>query len=276
MSIACTFPGKFGDLLWALPTVRAISETYGEPVYLVVSQMLATIVPLLKLQPYIRDAVSLSDWAVQNTAPMSPRVPPFESYGQHDRIFHLGYEGWPLKPLPHEVAAIAYTQYPGDGISLFTGIDLQRPWITINDSYPPIAVAVGFTDEHFELKYGIWSLLSRHRLAAELGGSWLSLSGIPGSRWNLEGGHVAGDWIQAAADIKHSTVFLGCCSALHVLSAALGKPTVVMEPNPHRHHPIFWPYGIENPNGRVVCVTGGDGQPTFDARHTFETVQRFL
>ena len=31
MTILCTFPGKHGDLLWALPTVRAISEPEPDP-----------------------------------------------------------------------------------------------------------------------------------------------------------------------------------------------------------------------------------------------------
>ncbi len=46
----CTFPGRYGDIIWALPTVRGISEVEG-PVDLLIAGEFASIVPLLEQQP---------------------------------------------------------------------------------------------------------------------------------------------------------------------------------------------------------------------------------
>ena len=267
MNILCTFPGKFGDLIWALPTVRAISETYDEPVNLVVSEMMGPIVPLLEQQPYIQQASAFQIWQVRDTAPMTPRKPPTEF--NFDRIFHLGYDGWPMLDLPNEIAHIAYKQYDGEGLSLFKGIDLDRPWITVNGPGASCEIAVGFTDEWFELKVGLCQLLQGAKRPI------LQLAPA-GSRWETE---IPGcpvllcSWLQAARAIKHSAMFLGCCSALHVLACAMGKQTVVVEPNPHRHHPIFHPEAVRS---RVHLVHGNDGKPTFDARHVGDLVEKVL
>jgi len=268
MTIAITFPGKMGDLLWALPTIRAISRTYDVPVTLYVSQYLAPIVPLLNQQPYILLAIALSHWAVEFGAPVTPRTPP----GDHaldrifDKVFHLGLEGWPMDPLPFETLAIAGKQTLID----HEHFSLTEPWITTPHGFPPISVAVGFTDEHFELKYGVWELLTKTKLPP----GWQSISGTEGSRWNVEGKHAHANWIDVAAVMRATKVFFGCCSALHVLAVGMGKPAVIMEPNPHRHHPIFWPCGTAGP--QVTQVIGGDGQWTWDARHCLETIRRFL
>lgn len=268
--IACTFPGKFGDLLWALPTVRAISETYDEPISLFVSRMLAPIGPLLELQPYVRSVEVCETWEVRDTAPMSPRIPPIAF--DFDRIFHLGLDGWPLAALPNEVEEIWQKQFRSTGDHQTPApIDLHRPWITVHrrGALKKVDLAVGFTDEWFELKYGICELLVQRGLDP------YALF-AQGSRWDLEGGWAAGgasNWIESAQAIQDAKVFLGCCSALHVLSVALGKQTVVMEPNEHRHHPIFWPEAVSD---RVHPVIGGDGRLTFDARHTRELVEKFL
>lgn len=272
MSIACTFPGKFGDILWAMATVRAISETYDEPVNLIVAEPYGSIVPLLALQPYIQHAEAFPLWKVLDTAPMSPRIPPTQF--NFDRVFHLGYQGWPMKPLPEEIHLTARVQYEDMDVN---PLDLHRPWITVprtrTDTYKD--VIIGFTDEWFELKYGVYELIRHHVPVCSISGT------LKGSRWHLEGSHSAidhevdpdaGSWMIAAKMIQSCAMFLGCCSAYHVLSAALGKTTIVMEPNPNRHHPIFWPYGIDNEAGPVICVKGGDGKPTFDARHVRDAI----
>ena len=59
-----------------------------------------------------------------------------------------------------------------------------------------------------------------------------------------------------------------------VLAVALGVPAVIVEPNPMRHNPIFWPLGMDGP--QVTCVKGGDGKPTHDARHTADVLREKL
>src|SRR5262245_63210788 len=71
--IACTMPGRHGDILWALPTVRALAEQAGAPIDLVISEKYGSLKDLIRRQPYIADVVVLADWQVQETAPMTPR-----------------------------------------------------------------------------------------------------------------------------------------------------------------------------------------------------------
>lgn len=199
---------------------------------------------------------------------MTPRVPPNREdvISPYDRVFHLGYEGWPTPDLPQDVwhrfvrTAHAY----GDKTTVW--LDLDRPWIT-DGLLPlrPIDLAIGFSDEHFELKLGICWALQRH------GCDWVNVSGGP--RWKEETGlTVRADWVTAASWIKQAQVFLGCCSALHVLAVAVGTPAVVMEPNPDRLNDVFWPLGKTGP--QVTQVLGGDGRWTWDARHVRETIER--
>lgn len=267
--VLCTFPGKFGDLLWSLPTVRAVSACVGAPVDLVIAGAFASIVPLLREQPYLGKVTALPAWEVQDTAPMTPRTPPLDAE-EYDQVFHLGYDGWPRMALPREIHRILGDQWPWP--TPIPAIDLSRPWITPPSwarNLAPVDVATGWTDEHLELKVGVHQLVWR-RNHASLHGVDLSA----GPRWLEEYQQIPGatpmSWEHAAACISRATVFLGDCSALHVLACAIGTPCVIMEPAEARHHSIFWPFGTTGP--QVTQVIGGDGRWTFDARHVWDTV----
>lgn len=267
MSTLLTFPGRHGDLLWMLPTARAISEQDGAPVDLLISAKYGSLAPLIDQQPYIRSCIPSPIWEVQETAPMSPRVPPnvFWEHCGYDRVLHLGYDGWPGAPLPYDIAGRAGVE-----------IDLRRPWIA-QSRWPQCesAITIGFTDEWFELKYGVVKLLEE-RWPEHRGDVTKTILLPAGSRWDLEAEHYMGPttWEQATHWISTSEVFFGCCSALHVLAVALGIPAVIMEPAEARHHPIFWPLGTTGPE--VTLVLGGDGKPTHDARHCAEALSARL
>lgn len=269
--IACTFPGKHGDLLWALPTVRAVAEAVRTPVDLFLGAGIGGLQPLLAHQWYLRSVTALESWVVQDTAPASPRMPPEDACGWADyaHVFHLGYRGWPKLGLPFETEHCLWSQWP-EALGPHPHIDLHRPWITNTQRLPPADVCVGFTDEYFELKYGLVQLLREHKVLR------IAETCAPKSRWADEGNGVAISlpWIYVAAQIVSSKVFLGDCSALHVLACALGKRCVIMEPNEQRHNPIFWPYGMDGP--QVTIVRGLDGRPTFDARHVRDAVEAAL
>lgn len=282
MKILCTFPGKFGDLIWALPTVRAIAEVVGEPVDLVIAGAYGSIVPLIQRQSYIGQAFADSQWVVQNTAPMTPRMPERVIAHEYDQVFHLGYRGWPKTDLPRETWACFAAQAVGDPEFLGRAVvhfSLDRPWIiathTVNQADWARAYAVGFTDEHFELKYGLTELL-RMRWVDETCGQRGSVNLSTSPRWNAEAAAPweGWSWESAAAWLANTPVFLGCNSALHVLARALGVPVVMMEPNPHRHNDIFYPYGKSGKG--VELVLGNDGLPTFDARAVWETLCKVL
>lgn len=265
MKILCTFPGKYGDLLWALPTVRAIAEKIGEPVDLVIGGLFQSIAPLIAQQPYIHHCTALLDWEMKweanQKAPIAPVQPPTIPQNHYDTIIHLGYPTWPEMPLPYYVEKIGQLQ-----VDSTLAIDLDRPWIKADKSAKSLSteVAIGFSDEHFELKYGIWALLTKDKLAPTPNGSWITLSGAPGSRWVTEGGFGECSWELAAHILTNCKLFLGCCSALHVLACAMGKPVLLMEPSSARWNEIFYPLGK---TGRVTLILGNDGKPTWDVRH---------
>jgi hypothetical protein len=266
--ILATFPGKFGDLLWALPTIRALSRRMDAPLDLLLAAPLASIASLIEAQDYIGRCVADLDWHTQDTAPISPRVPVEVPTG-YDAVYHLGYQGWPHRPLPFEVLDTLHATWPVAWEPLSdSALDLQTPWITLPPAPGPRSgLAVGFTDEHFELKYGLTELIRKRW------GAPLQIVGR-NPRWVTEARVAGGPWESSVRLLQISQVFLGCCSALHVLAVALGIPAVLMEPNPHRHHPIFYPLGTDGP--QVTLVKGIDGLPTFDARHVFDTLKEQL
>lgn len=254
-----------------MPTVRALAETYDQPVTLVLSPKYAGLADLLRLQPYIAEVAIDDAWAVQETAPMTPRLPPTPI--EADVLVHGGYQGWPPLPLPVTIEGTVRAQLPSKMAGLMPRIDLTRPWIAARHPgfYDETTLVCGWSEEHFELKYGV------SRLVNQFDDYDCSIVAAPGSRWEHEVVKrevECNGWEWAANRIAGAKVFLGCCSALHVLAVALGKRCVIMEPNPQRHHEIFWPLGTRGP--QVTLVRGGDGNWTWDSRHVAEAIHAAL
>lgn len=260
MTTLVTFPGRNGDLLWALPTLRAIAERTG-PVDLQVANEFTTLVDLLQHQPYLGKVWADPRWNL--VPPREWDAPVVEGY---DRVIHAGYRGWPEACLPAWTELCVKTSYP-DLVDL--QVDYETPWITVpaaipakwNSSYQIIS---GWSDEWFELKFGLVKLLGR----GDLG-----LICQPGGRWDTEAMGLPifpCRWVEAAQWIQQGRLFFGCCSALHVLAVAMGIPVLIVEPNPARENPIFYPFGM---TGRVTVVKGLDGGFTHDARHTADALE---
>jgi hypothetical protein len=272
MKVLCSFPGRYGDLIWALPSIRALSRRLGHPVDLQIAGEFGSIAPLLQQQPYLGVIHIDERWGL--TPAQAWEAPPLEMEG-YDLVLHLGYRGWPTRPLPYETLANLNAQLPQFPPELGLRLEIQpeelhldEPWIQIAGAYPPTELAVGFTEAHFELKLGLLASLDRYLPP------YLQLT-PPGSRWTTEGRGLvsvqAGDWLMHAGTIRNSDLVLADCSALHVLGAAMGKRVVVMEPMEARWNPVFWPLEMDGP--QVWCVKGNDGRPTWDARHTRDLIE---
>lgn len=286
-AILVTFPGKLGDLLWALPTVREISRLAGAPVDLMLGDYCAPLVELLQegCKDYLAAVVVNPEWKVQMTAPVSPRVPPSfvgaSRYARvhHARVYHLGYDGWPGEPLPFEI----YHTATGQGLSRVLSM---RPWIYVPPERRLTAsptVYLGFTDEWFELKLGLVHILDRE--LDDVAG--LRAIMPPTSRWETAPWPAGGmarrepegwDWLTTARALAACDLYVGDLSAQWVLANAMGIPCVVVEPSEPRHNPIFWWDGPTLTDGkpRNVMVRGGDGRPTFDARAVVKEVKEAL
>jgi hypothetical protein len=271
MKILCTLPGHYGDILWMLPTVRALAEQ-GHEVDCLLSQTYGSLQGLISHQPYVREVVVDSSWVITHGG-NEPRVPPGIAYEQpYDRVFHLGYEGWPQDPLPKQVEHQVHLAWK-DADGPVPVIDLTRPWITPSWTFP-CDLAIGFSDNHFELKYGLLSLLWDKWYLKQKPEDNRSLIWVGNSpRWNSEPyGCASKSWEMAAAWIAGAPCFLGCCAALHVLAIAIGTPVILMEPMEARHNPIFYPLGTRGP--QVTQVLGLDGNWTWDARHVADEIEK--
>lgn len=268
MRILCTFPGRAGDLLWALPTLRAVSEHFGTPVDLRIAGEFEGMVPLLTVQPYLARIRADPAWHMSDAWQSPDRTDVIGN--TYDRTYHLGYRGWPAKPLPVETQdTLALVWDLTDGP--IPEIDLARPWITVEPwTQVPHRLVVGWSDCWFELKVGLLTLLTVRPWAPAFSAVVLPAAG---SRWVTEQDYESVGWLEAARRIAVADVFLGDCSALHVLAVALGIPVVLMEPMEARHNAIFYPVGTHD---RVRLVRGHDGLPTCDARHVAEALAQVL
>jgi hypothetical protein len=284
-------PGRHGDLLWALPTVRHLAQD-DCPVTLIIPRDVAGLLPLLQQQDYIQQVDVDPDWVVQDIAPRQPRYPterdpvyPPNRTDQPPRqapLLSLGYAQWPTYSLPYEAAELGgLREYALANDSAFF-----RPWIQVTGTHQPWncpAIAVCWTDRYFELKLGILQEIRRCLPQVRL--QWFAPYG---SRM-ADAGAASVDVPGLAQALPAVRGVLTDCSMVHVLACAMGLQTLVVEPEHDRHHWIFWP-GIDDGEhhdqpwrqrdtvlGRRICpVLGNDGRPTFDSRHVMAELQRLL
>jgi hypothetical protein len=233
-----------------------------------------SICRLVGVQSYISNCFPDPTWVVQDTAPASPRVPAWPAaeiadFGGYDLILHLGYRGWPLPDVCRHTLETANKELEPYGVFpplKEAELCLNEPWIAGKTALDRDAstIVYGFTDEYFELKFGLVTLLGRNFLLQPVGNS---------PRWNATGQHSL-DWAESLMFLQSAGVFLGDCSALHVLAVACGIPVVLMEPQPMRHNAVFYPLGDSGP--QVWLVRGLDGKPTWDARHVKDAIVHAL
>jgi len=223
MKILCTIPGKFGDLLWALPTVRELNkkeyingrhsvDEHG--VHIGVMPQYESLLPLLNVQPYIDKAFVIENWTCTGSPhgdqPWEAPVP--EGY---DKVYHLGYRNHPNRnhPLIDFIAGQQGIQLtkPIPFISVPSNINLLKPY-----------VAYAFNESMMELKDPFIQ-----RVKEELNEVlFVDVSKLP--------------WLNAATMISNSMAFIGCRSANYVLSCGLGKKVFVYEPNTSRSIHGLW------------------------------------
>jgi ADP-heptose:LPS heptosyltransferase len=241
--LLCTAPGKHGDILWSLPTVRAVGETFRTSVDLLVSERYGTHRDLLALQPYIRHVHVSSRW---READGRSAWEPFESAlhhepletPEHDRVIHLGYRSRPDKPLPEFIYAQAASAVRDVSLA---PLRLDIPWIEVRSSSRPPSpvITVGWSDDRREYQ----AALVRRLQQAFPSVTFVSLA-------------PDADWIEAARQIESSDLFLGSCSALHVVACALGRPAVIVEPDGRRWDPVLYPFGTNGPRTYAVRTSG--------------------
>ena len=220
----CTFPGKYGDLLWSLPTVRAISQIKGEPVDFAIMPQYKNILPLLQAQPYIDRAFVIEEWLILHSnhgdQPWLPQKNMEQACGYH-QVWHLGYRGHPgLSGQPNMCLAdfIAWQQgirFVENPIPFIQGLDgVGVNWASRDEG--GLTVALAFNEMYADLK------LRFRKTFGEL------YKGVAISVMEYS-------WLEAAVLISKAGVFVGDRSALHVIAHGVGQKLITYEPHPARH-----------------------------------------
>jgi hypothetical protein len=222
MKILCTFSGKFGDILWSLPTVREIAKkeesytvhetNYLTEVHFGIMPEYRSLIPLLNSQNYIDKAFVIEDWICIGS-PHGDQ--PWESpvTERYDKVYHLTYKQHPTKnqPLLDFTASQQGIQLLYNGVIPF----ISLPWTSPKVERQFIAYA--FNESMMEYKGPFLQKLKEE--IEPLGVDFIDISKIP--------------WLNAATLLNsvECLAFVGCRSANYVLACGLGKRVFVYEPN---------------------------------------------
>jgi hypothetical protein len=244
--VLCTFPGKYGDILWSLPTVREISRLTGGPVDFFVMPYYDNMKELFECQTYIDKTGSFKEWLRKGSdygdQPWQPPKHLEEPYRQH---WHLGYRAHPGVSAP-EMPLVHFTAFQ-------QGIQLHQPVVPFIEVDDDLDFAI--MDRHMEamrqnriVSYAFNDQYQRQKniFFQDL---WKAMMGTGVEFLNL---NMVG-WKEAAWMIKSSFVYVGDRSACWVLATGMGKKTITFEPHPMRHirsrlgRVFGCPYGQEMP-----------------------------
>jgi hypothetical protein len=261
--ILCTFSGKYGDILWSLPTAKQLAALVGKgQVDFAVMPYYENLLPLLACQSYIDKAFVIRHWlrthsnhgdqpwqppcktnsdgAIEVLASFGSR-PPIEMdlnlkviesawLMQYDRAFHLTYKGHPGITAPAMPLI--------DFIAWQHGLRLpdRAPFIDVPDcseQFSVIHLSSGrFTDVVKEKRLITYSFNEQYdQMKKEFFQHlWAQLK----DEFEFFNTGSA-KWVEAAWAIKNSLTYVGCRSANWVLAIGLGQSTIVYEPHPARH-----------------------------------------
>jgi hypothetical protein len=212
--IAVSHPGKIGDMLWALPTVKELSRLYNCKVDFYTSSYCAPAVPLLQCQSYINKVIIPENYVIEKMdMGIQPRVMP--TNGFYESVFHLGFRNVPDKSIPEFIAeSYGLPSITGKNISYEYMSDI--PEIIKNKKYISLASRgfTTFTDLFLE---------------------FISLSDFPVVIIGSQGQYIGKgidltylDFEQMTAVIANCVAFIGLMSAPLVIADGFNIPKIIV------------------------------------------------
>lgn len=246
----CTFSGKYGDILWSLPTAKYLAERVaGGKVDFAVMPYYRNLLPLLASQSYIDKAFVIESWLrTHSNHGDQPWEPPMDwgpgsqyccPYGAGDpdwytRIWHLTYKGHPGISAPSMplVDFIAYQQ----GLN-FNNFQVT-PFLDVDESVQEEAAKIHFSSGQMldVIKENRLVTYSFNEQYDEIKKAFLNALWWRANSERFEFFDVATvGWKEAAWLIKKSLAYVGCRSACWVLANGVGKTVISFEPHPSRH-----------------------------------------
>lgn len=223
--VACSHPGKMGDALYALPTIRELSKKHNSKVDFYTSSYCSGLKSLFEWQSYIRYFKVLDDYKIKGTycgiQPWDMPVP--KSY---EHIYQLGFKSTPNKNLPQYIADSA-------GINKIS-LKIEFPSLrTLNEPYIVISKRLG-TIRHPHCVKLFNQIIKESKLPAVI---------VGGSNEYLGNGinQTGMSFLDTIAWIHNSTCFIGNMSSQLVLANYTKVPKIVVPLRKHFHkkHLIF-------------------------------------
>jgi len=121
--IACTHPGKLGDALYAIPSIRELSRIHECKIDFYTSSYCEPLRRLFEAQDCIEHFVISDQYVLQDFdcggQPWSVPVS-----GEYDVVFQMGFQGFPHQALPDHIAVSAGLP---TGLPLWYDFDLPPP-----------------------------------------------------------------------------------------------------------------------------------------------------
>lgn len=104
MKIACAHPGKLGDTLYALPTIKKLSEIHNSKIDFYTSDYCSPLKELFEYQSYIDNFYIAPNYKVDNFGcGAQPYHVPIDQT-LYDKIYQLGFRYTPDRPLHQFIA----------------------------------------------------------------------------------------------------------------------------------------------------------------------------
>jgi hypothetical protein len=102
MRIAATMPGKLGDCIYSIPTVRELSNMYGCKIDFYTSWYCGELYDLFKYQSCINDFFISETYKIERwDMGIQPWIVPTNQ--EYDHVFHLGFRGIPNIYIPYYI-----------------------------------------------------------------------------------------------------------------------------------------------------------------------------
>jgi hypothetical protein len=257
----CTFTGKYGDILWSLPTAKYIAErVVSSPVDFCVMPYYKNLLPFLVTQNYIDRAFVAEDWLrTHSNHGDQPWQPPAWVEKDYEKVWHLTYRAHPgiSAPAMPLIDFVAYQQ----GIS-FNGWN-PVPFINVMENVEELAAPIQFStgpmmDVIRENRLVTYSFNEQYEGQKKqfLEAFWILMQ--PGAKDGFELFNVSEvGWKEAAWLISRSLIYVGCRSACWVLANGVGQEIISFEPHPARHTQGHLGKVFGNPYGRETALPFG-------------------
>jgi hypothetical protein len=228
--VLCTFSGKFGDILWSLPTAREIARKYFEPVDFEIMPAYESLTELITNQDYINCCSVNQGWHCEGSPHGDqPWLPQNHESLEHmyEHIYHLTYKSHPgiggeYLPLVDFIAKQAGFPFVNNPIPF---IDINTD--NIDDEFMHVAYA-------FNNDYKSEKDIFLETVIRSVNTKFVDVSKL--------------SWQRAAEVIHTAIAFIGCRSSNWVIANGLGHRNIfIYEPNPARNKEGRFGFVFGNP-----------------------------